>query len=135
MSELLQDGVQVRYPPVVGDLSVADSHGVHRFELDGLAGGGDAEKVAKMGAVVDLVGGDDVAVDGLPMDLGPEVGKSVAQSVVEDANTCLVGRGARLGGVVDEVIGEEFVEQGEIALTLDLFGVAADHSLDGFTVG
>jgi hypothetical protein len=95
---------------VVGDLSVADSHGVDRFELDGLAGGGDAEKVAEMGAVVDLVGGDDVTVDGLPMDLGPEVGKRVAQSLVEEENAGLVGRGAGLGGVVDEVVCEQFLE-------------------------
>ena len=40
------------------------------------------------------------------MDLGAEVGKSVAQPVVEDANACLVCRGAGLGGVVDEVVGE-----------------------------
>ena len=48
MSEFLQDGVQVRYSPVFGDFSVADSHGVDRFELDGIAGGGDSEKVAKV---------------------------------------------------------------------------------------
>ena len=65
MSELLQDGVQVRHPPVVGDLSVADSHGVDRLELDGLTGGCDAEKVTEVGAVVDLVGGDDVEVSPL----------------------------------------------------------------------
>jgi hypothetical protein len=39
------------------------------------------------------------------------------------------------GGAVDEVVGEQFVEEDEIALALDLFGIAADHSLDGFTVG
>jgi hypothetical protein len=72
-------------------------YGVDRFELDGLAGGGDAEKVADVGVVVDLVGGDNVAVDGFPMDLGSEVGKRVAQSVVEDANAGFVGCGAGLG--------------------------------------
>ena len=43
----------------------------------------------------------------------------------------------RAGGVVDEVVGEQFIEQSEIALALDLFGVAADHCLGrfGFTVG
>ncbi|MDT5237158.1 MAG: hypothetical protein QOF47_3145 [Mycobacterium sp.] len=79
--------------------------------------------------MVDLVGGDDVGIDGLPMDLGPEVGKRVAQSPVEDANTGFVGRGAGLRGVVAEVVGEQFAEQGEIALALNLFGVAADHRL------
>jgi hypothetical protein len=39
------------------------------------------------------------------------------------------------GGVVDEVVGEQFVEQDEIALALDLFGVAADHRLQGFAFG
>jgi alkylation response protein AidB-like acyl-CoA dehydrogenase len=88
---------------VVGDLSVADSHRVDRFELNCLAGGGDAEKVAAVGAVVGLVGGDDVAVDGLPMDLGAEVGKRVAQSLVEDENARLVGCGAGLGSRTADV--------------------------------
>jgi hypothetical protein len=67
---------------VVGDLPVADSHGIDCFELDGLAGGSDAEKLAAVRPVVDLEGGDDVTVDGLPVDLGPEVRKRVTQSVV-----------------------------------------------------
>jgi hypothetical protein len=137
LSELLQNGVQVRHPPVVCDLSVADSHGVNGFELDGLTGGCDAEKVTEVGAVVDLVGCDHVFVDGLPMDLGSEVGKRLTQTVVEDANAGFIGRGSGLGGVVDEVVGEQFIEQSEIALALDFFGVAADHCLGrfGFTVG
>ena len=56
MSEFLQDGVQVRYSPVFGDFSVADSHGVDRFELDGIAGGGDSEKVAKVRTALSGVG-------------------------------------------------------------------------------
>jgi hypothetical protein len=105
--------------------------------MDGLTGRGDAEKVAAMGAVVDLVCGDDVAVDGLPMNLGSEVGKRVAQPAVENTNTGFVGRGAGLGGVVDKVVGEQFIKKGEIALALDLFGVAADDRLEGlpFTAG
>lgn len=87
---------------MVGDLSVANSHGVDRFELDGFATRGDAEEVALMGAVIGLKGGHDVAVDRLPMDLGPEVGKRFAQPVVEDANAGFVGCRAGLGSVVDE---------------------------------
>ena len=68
------------------------------------------------------------------MNLGPEVGERLTQSVVEHAHPGLVGCSAGLGGVVDEVVGEQFVEQGEIALALDLFGVAADHRLCGFGV-
>jgi hypothetical protein len=97
LSELLEDRVQVRHPPVIGDLPVADSHGIDCFEMDGLAGGSDAEKLAAVRPVVDLEGGDDVTVDGLPMDLGPEVRKRVTQSVVENPNAGFVGRGAGLG--------------------------------------
>jgi hypothetical protein len=70
----------------------------------------DAEKFAAVGAVVDLEGGDNVTVDGLPMDLGSEVGKRATQTVVENPNAGFVGCGAGLGGVVDEVIGEQFIE-------------------------
>jgi hypothetical protein len=61
-----------------------------------------------------------------------EVGKRIAKAVVENANSCLVGRGSRLRGVVDEVVGEQRFEQDEIALTLHLFGIATDRRLDGF---
>jgi hypothetical protein len=40
----------------------------------------------------------------------------VALPRVEDSNAGFVGRGAGLGSVVDEVVGEQFVEQNEIAL-------------------
>jgi len=119
---------------VVGDLSIAYSHGIDRLELNGLASRGDAEELAQVGAVVGLEGGDDVIFAGLPMDFGPKVGKRVAQSLVEDQNAGFVSSGAGLGGVVDEVIGEEFVEQAEISLALHLFGVSADHRFDGFAV-
>src|SRR6476619_2951648 len=132
LSELLQDGVQVRHPPVVGDLPVANSHRVDRFELNGLTGGGDAEQVAEVGAVVDLERRDDVAVDGLPQNLGLEVGERLAQPVVEQPHSGFVGGGAGLGRVVDEVVGEQFLECGEIAVALHLFGVAANHRLEGF---
>jgi len=119
---------------VIGDSAVADSHGINRLELDGLTGRSDTEKVAKVRAVVDLEGSDNVGVDSLPMDFGSKVGKGVAESLVEDANAGFVGCGTGLGSVIDEVVGEQLVEQGEIALALDLFGVAADHRLEGFTV-
>src|SRR3954466_12913643 len=131
---MLESGAEIRHSPVAGDLPVAHPHRVDRFEVDGRTGGGNAEKVAEMSAVVDLVRGDNVTVDGLPMDLGPEVGKRVAQPLVEEANAGFVGRGAGLGSVVDEVVGEQFVEQDEITLTLDLFGVAADHRFQSLYV-
>jgi hypothetical protein len=39
--------------------------------------------------------------------------------------------------VVDEVVGEQFIKKGEIALALDLFGVATDDRLESlpFTAG
>src|SRR6476661_7026898 len=132
LSELLQDGVQVRHPPVVGDHPGANSHRVDRFELNGLTGRGDAEKVAEVGAVIDLERRHDVAVDGLPMNLGSEVGKRLAQPVVEQPHSGFVGGGAGLGRVVDEVVGEQFLECGEIAVALHLFDVAANHRLEGF---
>ena len=95
---------------MIGDLSIADPHRVDRFEVDGLTSRGDAEEVTKLGAVVGLVRRDDVAADCLPMNLGPEVGKRLAQTALQDANASFVGRGAGLRGVVDEVISEQFVE-------------------------
>src|SRR6478672_6849071 len=81
---------------------------------------------------LDLERSHDVAVDGLPMNLGSEVGKRLAQPVVEQPHSGFVGGGAGLGRVVDEVVGEQFLEQGEIAVALHLFGVAANHRLGGY---
>src|ERR1700710_1767077 len=119
---------------MVGDLSVANSHSVDRFELDGLATRGDAEEVTLMSAVIRLKGGHDVAVDRLPMDLGPEVGKRFAQPVVEDTNAGFVGRRTGLGSVVNEIVAEQFLEQSKIALALDLFCVATHHRFQSFSL-
>jgi hypothetical protein len=60
---LLHDGEEIGDSPVVGDLAVANAHGVDGFELDGSAGGRYTEEFTEMGAVVDLVGRDQVALD------------------------------------------------------------------------
>jgi hypothetical protein len=42
-----------------------------------------------------------------------------------------VGRRTGLGRVVNEVVGEEFVEDGEVSTALNLLGVASHHCLGG----
>jgi hypothetical protein len=129
LSELLQDGIQIGDTPVLGDLAVANTHGVDGFELDGSACRRDAEKVAEMGAVIDLVGRDQVGLDRLPTDLRAEVGERFAQPRVENADTRLVRSRSGLWCVVDEVFGKQFVEQGEIPFAVDFLGVSPNDGL------
>jgi hypothetical protein len=51
---------------------------------------------------------------------------------VEFSDTRFVRRCARLRCVVDEIVGEQFLENIEIPLPLDLFGISADNCFSGF---
>jgi hypothetical protein len=124
---LLEQGQQVGHAPVLDDLAVPHPHGVDRLEVDLPTGGGDAEEQPLVGAMVGLVGRDEVAVGGLPVDLGMEVGERLAQQVVELPSAGLIRGPAGLRRVVEEVVGEELLEELEVSLTLD--GVAPDDGL------
>lgn len=78
------------------DLAVANAHGVDGFELDFPARRLDPKNRALMGAVVGLEGCDDVVIDRLPVDLGMEIRKSLAQGMIKTARAFLVRRPARL---------------------------------------
>ena len=64
-----------------------------------------------------------------------EIGEGLAQHGGEVPHAILVGRCTGvwrctgLGRVVNEVVGEEFVEDGEVSTAPDLLGVAAHHRL------
>ncbi|MET3588400.1 hypothetical protein ABID21_004536 [Pseudorhizobium tarimense] len=111
---------------MLGDLAVANAHGADRLELDLATGWLDPQNDALMGTVVGLEGGDDIAIDGLPVDLGVEVGESPAQRVIETTSALLVWRSSRLRRVVQEVVGEKLVEKFEVSAGLDFECVAAD---------
>ncbi len=85
-----------------------------------------------MSAVVSFVGCHTIAVGKLPVDLRMEVRKSLTHVGIELAHAFLVGSGARLRGVIDEVIGEELIKDLKITLALNIFGVTTDDSLGYF---
>ena len=82
--------------------------------------------------MVSLVSRHPVAIGKLPMDFGVEVGESSAEDFVQVSRAGLVGRAARLRCVVEEVVGEELIEHGEIAAALHFFGIAANNRFCGF---
>jgi hypothetical protein len=82
--------------------------------------------------MIGLVGRHPVTISKLPMDFGVEVGESGAEDFVQLSRAGLVGRAARLRCVVDEVVGEQFIEHREIAASLHFFGVAANDRFCGF---
>jgi hypothetical protein len=118
---------------VLDDLTVAHPHGVDRLELDLPPGRGDAEERPPVGPVVRLEGRDEIAVGGLPVDLGPEIGERLAQHVVQGPGAGLVRGPPGLWCVVEEVVGEELLEELEVPFALHLFGIPPYDGLRCFT--
>jgi hypothetical protein len=58
-----------------GDPPIDDAHCVDRLEAHLSASSQNTEEVAEMGAVISLIGGNDITFGLLPMDLRSEVGK------------------------------------------------------------
>ena len=73
-----------------------------------------------------------IAVLQLPVNLRVKVQKRLAHRSVELPDTSLIGGCSGLGGVIHEIVREEFVEDIEVAFALDLFGISADNSFRGF---
>ena len=111
------------------DLTIAHSHSIDGFEMDFATSRRDPQECALVGSMIGLVSCHEVAVGGLPMDFGVEVGKCGAKYVVEFSRTVSVGGAARLGRMVDEVHSEELLEDFEVPAALHFHRIATN---DGF---
>jgi hypothetical protein len=117
---------------VLPDLAIAHPHGVDGIEVDLAAGGGHSEKRPCVRAVIRLEGGHDLAVGRLPVDHRMEIRKRGPKRMIKVARAGLVRRPSGLRRVVEEIVGEELIEQLEITNALNFLGVAADHRLRDF---
>jgi hypothetical protein len=81
---------------------------------------------------VGLVGRHAVSVGKLPVDLGVKVRKRDTEISVEFPDTRFVWRRARLRGVINKIVSEQFFEDIEVPVTLDFFGIPADDSFGRF---
>src|SRR5262249_17486455 len=82
--------------------------------------------------VIGFVGCHSITVRQLPVNLRVKVRKRLAHISIELPDTSLIGGCSGLGGVIHEIIREEFVEDIEVAFALDLFGISADYGFRGF---
>ena len=82
-------------------------------------------------SVIRFVSRHQLPVGGLPMDLGVEIGERGAEGVVQEPDAVFIRSCVRLGRMVDEVVGEEVLEDLEITTALHFFGIAADDSFCG----
>jgi hypothetical protein len=105
-AKLLHNRVEVRDTPMLGDPPIDDTHCVNRLEAHLPASRRNAEEVAEMGAVIGLIGGDDITVGLLPMDRRSEVGKCFPQPAVEFEYASLIGLTAWLRRMVMEIVVE-----------------------------
>ena len=80
-----------------------------------------------MRSVVSLVCYDAIAIGELPMDLRMKIGECLTKVTVKLAHAGFVGRHVWLRCVIDEIVGEEFLEQLEVPIALDLFGIPTHH--------
>src|SRR5215469_15562919 len=112
---------------MVGDLAALDTHDVDRLEMNLAMSWSDSKKWPLMSAVVRLVRSHSIAISKLPMDLRMKVRERNTKIGVEFSHAGFVGCRPRLRCVVDEIVGEEFFENLEVTLVLDLFGVSAHN--------
>src|SRR4051794_16574774 len=117
---------------MLGNLAVAHAHHIHRFKLDFATRRGDAEEFALVGAMIGFVGRDPVAVGKLPMDLRVEIRESRPEHSIKLACASLVRRTSRLRRMVEEIVGEEFIEHCKVSAALHFLGIPPDDSLGGF---
>src|SRR5215472_14399252 len=114
---------------MVGDFAVLDTHDVDRLKMDFTVSWSDTKKGPFVGAVVRLVGCHSVTVGKLPVDLCMKIGECGTNIRVEFSHSCLVWSRVRLRRVIDEIIGEELVEDVKSSRSLDFFGIP---SYNGF---
>lgn len=61
-----------------------------------------------------------------------EIGESGTERMLQASCAVFVGSAVRLGRVVEEVVGEDFLEDVEVPTALHFFGVPADDRFRGF---
>src|SRR5882762_8071777 len=131
-AELLHEREEIGHAPVLGDLAVAHAHHVHGLELDFATSWREAEEFALVRAMVGFVRRHPVPIGELPVDVRVEVRKGSAQNLVEFARAGFVGRASRLRGMVEKIVGEQFIEHFEIPAALHFLGVASNDCFRGF---
>jgi hypothetical protein len=114
---------------MVSGLAVLDLHDIYGLEMNLSMSWSDPKKRPLVRAVVGFVCCNPIAIDELPVDLSVKVRERGSNIGVEPSHSCFVRSRVRLLCVIDEIVREEFIENIEPSLPLDLFGISAD---DGF---
>jgi hypothetical protein len=130
-AELLHEGEEIGYAPMLGDLAIAHPHDIDGLELNLPARRRHAQKFSAMRPVIGLVCRHAVPIGKLPMNFGVKVGECGAQCSIQVSRACLVGRAVRLWGMVKKIVGKELFEHFEIPTALHFFGIAANDCFRG----
>ena len=126
---MLHQGEKIRHTPMLGDLAVVHSHDVDGFKMDSLTSRLHTEECSLVRSVIGLVSRNEFPIGDLPMDLCVEIGERGTKGVVKAPDAVFIRCGVWLGGMVNEVVSKEVLEDVEIPTALHFFGIAAD---DGF---
>src|SRR5215813_9255759 len=111
---------------MVCNLAILYSHDIDGFELDAAVSWSHPKKSPFMGAIVCLVCRHSIGIGKLPVDLRMKVRKRGTHIRVEFSHTRFIWSRVRLGCVIDEIVREQFFENIEVPLALDLFGISAN---------
>src|SRR5262250_3080514 len=114
---------------MVGDFSALHTHDIDRLEMDFTVSWSDPKKGSFVSAVVRLVRCHSVTVGKLPVNLRVKVGEGGTNIRVEFSHACLVWSRVRLGRVISEIVGKEFVEDIKSSFALNFLGVASRNRL------
>src|SRR3981081_4928647 len=132
-AELLYEREEVGLARVRGDLAIAHAHDIDGLELNLTARRCHAQELSSVSPVIGLIRRHAVTVGKLPMDVGVKVGERGPEDFVELSRTLLIRRAPRLRWGVEKIVGEEFLEDLEIAPALHSLRVAAHAPLRALT--
>src|SRR2546430_10178238 len=99
--ELLPEGEETGYAPMLRDLAIAHPHDIDGLELNLPARRRHAQKFSAMRPTIGPVRRHAVPIGKLPMNFSVQVGECGAQRSIQLSRPCLVGRAVRLWGMVD----------------------------------
>lgn len=119
------------HTPMLGDLAVAHAHDVDGFTVDASTDRCQTQECSLVCAMIRLVRRHQLPVGGLSMDICVEIGECRTKRAVQASCAVSIGSAVWLGCMVNEVDGEELLEDVEVPTALHFFGIPADDSFRG----
>src|SRR5207245_11720115 len=108
---------------MLGDLAVAHSHDVDGFKLDFSTGRRHTQECSLVCSMIRLISRHEISVGDLPVDICVEIRECSTKRVVKAPDAIFIRSGVWPGGMVNEVVSEELLEDIKVPTALHLFSI------------